>query len=101
MAKSLRREAMQRLGVCLRLRSKLAEQHIDSSVRDLASRLAAKLDRSLGDVRDRPFVLANAESIEVPQDACRALAQLHSSGVDTTAERSRAENAKTRTEGSE
>src|SRR5258708_3161677 len=95
MANSPSREVIERLGAFLRLRSKFSDEDIDSSLRDLASRLAPKPDGPVGDGRNRPFVLGDAESIEVPEDVCRAPAQQHGSTVKT-AERNRAENGRTR-----
>src|SRR5258708_30449740 len=95
MANSPSREVIERLGAFLRLRSKFSDEDIDSSLRDLASRLAPKPDGPVGDGRNRPFVLGDAESIQVPEDVCRAPAQQHRSTVKT-AERNRAENSMTR-----
>ncbi len=95
MANSPHREVIERLGAFLRLRSKFSDEDIDSSLRDLASRLAPNPDGPVGDGRNRPFVLGDAESIEVPQDVCLAPAQQHASTVKT-AERNRAGNGRTR-----
>src|SRR5262245_3804060 len=75
MAGSVRNRVTECLDAFLRLRSKGSDVEIDSWVRALASRAARGSYGPAGESRSRPFVLADAEGIEVPEQVYLASVQ--------------------------
>lgn len=94
MAKFPRAAIVERLRAFLRLRSKFSDEEIESWTRDVVSRLARTRDGSVEDARSRPFVLAQAESIEVPEDVRRAPARQPSLSAATLIDRHREANGR-------
>jgi len=75
MAGSVRKKVTECLNAFLRLRSTCSNEEIDSWARAVASRAARGSRGPVRESRSRPFVLANAELIQVPEQVRLASVQ--------------------------